>query len=1383
MSDEDLLTTHHDPPTLPERVEEMERKVEETVESAADKVAEGVAEHVPLAVREKVRWTVKRLFLVVGGAVVLAVVLAAGIFAYYVWNHTEWAAHELTGRVNSVLLERSDVKLSVRGLSGNPLSSVLVSEPRITFRDNGAVLLAARSMRLRYSTWDLLTARHRAIVLELDHPIVNVTRGPDGKLRVPVWKTSPQAAGPARSYDFGIRIRAGDVIMPEEAQSIVGFDLDAAAATGGPTRVEIASLKWAHGPYGMRLDQLRGGIQVGDSVQVQIRELTSPDLAMKVGGHWARGGPRQLAGEIEHVRWAWLAKLFDNGALDVPGQGGVTFDAQEGDGWAGNLAGKGVWSDLRFDGRARFAWKDNRFTLDRLNGTTPAGVIADGKVIWSKQGWEVGGNATEANPAKWTVLGLKDWPAGNLRGNFRYAVDTRSPRTPHPSRLDAHLGTSEWTGWNADSAMVHLEFPAAGPDTFSVMAWRRGGSMLLLGKTEAQGWSGRYQLAHFPLDEWPDGRASGLKGVLEAGAGTVVAHSGALDVTGDLQGDAVRWFGIESAKWSLSDVKGRLLPVPDLDARARLVNSLYLGLHFDSAATPIHLGNNMLAMTDLKAFGGDTLISMSAVAEWTPHAWRMEASRAEAQSRQFHWIADPPFLLTGDNAGVTFQRVEAADGDARLHVSGRWAAPGGSYDWHMSGERVSLGRLGLPTELGLAGTADADLRVTGISGDPRWEFQGVARAPTYQGHRADSLTLSLGGAPGRLDVRDLRLAVNRGGIHSSGAVEDIHPAWPDTLTPQGIITWLSGGGRWQAQTGIDSLPLEALGHMANTSDWTGRLNGSIALSGAPKAPRFEADLHARPVSWHNVRMDEIQARASYADQKLRVTDFHVSRDRTSSNVTGDMELALALGKTPQALDAPMHWRVDLPNGDLALLPVIVPQIGFASGRFEVNGDVTGTPRHPKLVGYARVRGGRLRMAGRSEVLEDVRANIQLGDDKITMDSLTAVQRTEQGTPGRVSGHGAVQLQAGRDPTYAFDLSLRDFTAVEPGLYAARFDGDFHIANGAKWKGQVLPHVTSTNVEIRRAAVLYDFTRQSEQEQVQASTQPLLWTYQVQLHANDNLRWQPPDGNIEFSADLSVEQTPDKLIIFGDMDALRGTYYFLSNTFTISTAKLTFDDVGGVDPTVDAEASTRLIPTQVAVNTPGGLNAVDHRPSQHTITVKIQGRSSAPSVTFSDEPSDASEAALDQAQILQELTVGRFTPGTNQSLDPYANYFTQIISRQLSSELSRAFRGYINEWEIARETNDAGAGNYVVRVGSQLNDRLALRYGQALPGIPGSQVKQNTTGTNYTLVERDIEAEYRINRFFFITSQITQRKPASPGTTIPNASTPDFNVNLKARWEY
>src|SRR5258706_7373867 len=101
-------------------------------------------------------------------------------------------------------------------------------------------------------------------------------------------------------------------------------------------------------------------------------------------------------------------------------------------------------------------------------------------------------------------------------------------------------------------------------------------------------------------------------------------------------------------------------------------------------------------MTDLKAWGGDTLITMSAGADWTEHAWRMVATRAEAQSHQFHWVADPPLELAGNDQGVGFQRLVASDGDARLRVTGRWAVPGGSYDWHATREHLSLNRLPPP---------------------------------------------------------------------------------------------------------------------------------------------------------------------------------------------------------------------------------------------------------------------------------------------------------------------------------------------------------------------------------------------------------------------------------------------------------------------------------------------------------------------------------------------------------------------------------------------------------------------------------------------------------------------------------------------------------------
>src|SRR5262249_3880905 len=129
---------------LRERVGEAGERVEEGVESAVEGVAEEVADHVPEPIRAPVRWTVRKLILVIGLSLVTAILIGVSATAYYVWNHTEWASHELTWRVNQVLREHSNLTLSVDGLRGNPLASVEVVHPQVTPRDGGLPLLEAR---------------------------------------------------------------------------------------------------------------------------------------------------------------------------------------------------------------------------------------------------------------------------------------------------------------------------------------------------------------------------------------------------------------------------------------------------------------------------------------------------------------------------------------------------------------------------------------------------------------------------------------------------------------------------------------------------------------------------------------------------------------------------------------------------------------------------------------------------------------------------------------------------------------------------------------------------------------------------------------------------------------------------------------------------------------------------------------------------------------------------------------------------------------------------------------------------------------------------------------------------------------------------------------
>src|SRR5262249_61027971 len=79
-------------------------------------------------------------------------------------------------------------------------------------------------------------------------PVVRLERGPDGKLRLPEWRTTPGGPKAGRAFDYEVRIHAGRLLMPEREHSVSGFDLDAAVSTGGATDVESPSLSWSEGP-------------------------------------------------------------------------------------------------------------------------------------------------------------------------------------------------------------------------------------------------------------------------------------------------------------------------------------------------------------------------------------------------------------------------------------------------------------------------------------------------------------------------------------------------------------------------------------------------------------------------------------------------------------------------------------------------------------------------------------------------------------------------------------------------------------------------------------------------------------------------------------------------------------------------------------------------------------------------------------------------------------------------------------------------------------------------------------------------------------------------------------------------------------------------------
>jgi hypothetical protein len=1353
-----------------EGVEHLVEGVREEVEELHEKIEDVVEEHLP----RRARWKAGRIAWVILGSLVVLVALLLGGAALYVTRHTTWAAGELTRVINQTLAQHSNLVLEVRDLQGNPFKQVRLIEPRLRIRGKSTPpLLEAPSMSVAYAPWSLWLGRRRSIEITLDRPVLRLTLGPDGRPLWPEWKPGPRGTESPRELELLLHFRDGALRVPDTSLEIDGWNLDGRALTGRPSQIVIQRMTWRRGPWGSQLEALAGEVSVSDSVRFVIHEVRSPDLALRASGAWKAGGhneTRLVRLDVDRVRWAWLARVFDNGVFDVPGEGHGHVEARGDRDWRGHITAAGVWDSAQVAGAGDFAWAHRRVRVEPLVLTSEIGNLV-GRLDYGSDDWELTGDVRRGDPARWRVFGLEGWPHGNLNGRMAFRNHRQGER--HASRLGATLGASDLGGWAADSAWTTIDFPLAGADSFTVRMSRRGGSFTLLGSTGEHGWLGRYELARYPLDEWADGRKSGLRGLLASGRGTVEGRDDGLQVSGALEGVASEWLGLHTARWRLEGLRGRLLPTPDLAMSARLRDLQFLGVHFDSAAAQLHLGDQAVALDSVTAQAGDTVVTVAGRSTWDAGGWHIALARAAAESRQFHWTAEAPLELSGDPQGVTFDRFLAHDGDARLEFSGRWAAPGGRYDWTGRASRLDLGRIGLPIEWGLSGRSEVVLRVDGASGDPHWRLDASAGRPGMSHHRADTLEIALEGRKAELEVRRLRAGLDGGRLTGQMTFSRIAEPWPDTLTAQGVRAWLLGSGHWEGGLDADSLPLDNLDQFEPVArGWGGRVTGHLGVAGDPRHPELDLAAEARPIRRDSLVADLVRARASYRDGRLQVPEMRVQRGAALATISGSMPLRLDLVSRPEIPDQPMSWRLDIVKGELSMLPLLTPQIAQARGGVEASARIEGTTRAPTLDGAVQVRGGVMVPAGREEVLEDVYANLHLSRSRITLDTLYA----REGRRGQVTGRGAIELDGSQLKGYRLELGLREFTIHEAGFYVALVGGQLVVTDGPRVNGHTLPMITG-DIELTRGVIVFDFANAAEQERLAATTQPLLWTYRIHLLANNNLRWQPPDGDIEFSADLTLEQTPGALSMWGDMHALRGTYHFLSNRFTVNKADVTFDNVGGVNPVLDAEAVTRILPTQEPT-APQGPSATPESPQPHQVTVRITGRTDRPVIEFVTDPAD-----WDEARVLQELTVGRFFDKGNVALgDPLDNYVTRKLNEQLDPLLSKAFLGYVNQWTLAREQGGVfyGKGELFVKVSSQVSPQLLVSYSQKLPGFtrPYPTGYSPVTGG----LERNVEAEYRLNRFFYITTGYTQRRLL--GTTINSGPLGgEFDLNLKARWEY
>lgn len=1310
--------------------------------------------------RRKLSWPAIAVWAI--AVLALLVVARFGFWTYY--ERSGRLSDQVIAFANRHLASASNLRFSARRLV-RTRDGVILQSPLLEVRDDGRWVPVLRAERadLRVNLWSLWRGRAQNYEVRLTSPVFQLVYGTDGKVVLPRLT----ASGKKRPPRDGVRVfldQASFEVLGRKTRTVwlrKGRLAADVLPEGNGYRIALSGGGGELPPLGLVVQDLQGEGWNAEG-RLDVRRLVARTDAglLDLRGAWERN---QLAVDFKAENWPWefLGEILEQPALDVPGR----VDLE------GRISG--TFERTLFATTARGQWRGESF-VSRLEGHVAEEglVLGRANVHWREASLD--GRAEFERSGAWFL-------EGRLAGLDLSEVDRLWPgvqlpatRLGGPARIEGGAGKllvtanglqgevrgvpiAEVRGtWNIGAGRQALEARGnLGEGPVEVAArWDRRTLDLTATGTHLS----------LPYAAALDERARGLAGTM----------SGSMKLSGPLAsphltanvGVASASFGAARADSFHASAEGVLGKARHVALRARAIGLASGPWRADSALAVGSYDQDRLSLPAITATHADTTLSLALRIERAPGGWRAEAFPARLLTPQWRLEAEAPLVLSSQDGVWHVERARLGGDLGHLEIAGSYRNQGG-VDLTLSGRALDLEILGAALRAGgVSGTLNLDAHLTGDGTRRRLEADLSSGGIVTSRARYDSLQAGvvLEARGDRLEVERLRLATRGGTLEGSGGARLSGRSWP--LSPGAWLGALRQASEWRGDLRADRFDLSLLsGVWRGASGLTGVTTGHVSLGGQPSNPQGSTEGSIADFAYGGYRFDTARWRARFANGTLALEDLEVTQDSVRSTARGSIPLDLAWDtpRDQRVPDRPMDVRIAVPDGDLAVLPAFLPFVATAQGGLKADIHLTGTPRHPQASGAIQASQGQVRFTGREEIYHDVSADLALENEIVRIKSFRARQEEE----GVLEGSGTATLGAGHVQTYDLKVTARRATAVASGEYAFQFNGDFQVGPGPRIGNAFIPipSVKGT-VNVLSGVLLYDFTDPANRVYFVGPRQAPTWVYDLEVHAPRQVYWRTPNANVEMSADLTTRQTMEGLEVWGTVKALRGDYYFLENKFRVEEGgTLTFDQIEPLNPTIDARATASITrPVRGSVVT------------REDVTIELSGRVKRPTVRLT------SSSNLSETQIVRLLVSERFGIASASALGQENQALAvgttggQYLVRQLAREIPEA-SDLLSGLEVGTTVVESGQTGRVVPklgFGYYLSRDVRVRYSQVVGGY-------GTTGQSVDI--RDLGAEYRINKIFFLTGEVVERRNGSllaPGTP---QSEVEYNVDLRARYEY
>ncbi|TPP07051.1 translocation/assembly module TamB domain-containing protein [Rhizobium glycinendophyticum] len=490
---------------------------------------------------------------------------------------------------------------------------------------------------------------------------------------------------------------------------------------------------------------------------------------------------------------------------------------------------------------------------------------------------------------------------------------------------------------------------------------------------------------------------------------------------------------------------------------------------------------------------------------------------------------------------------------------------------------------------------------------------------------------------------------------------------------------------------IAGLPASLANALAPQVAPEGSISGQINVSGTTAAPVADYRL-----DWQGAAIAQSRA-AGLAPLGLTLNGrFENQRLTLDSRITGGGIGLSSMGAVSLSNGVGLELRIqgDVPlsaaNGQLAEQGLV------AEGTARVDLTVGGNSTEPSITGTISTSGARVVDVRRNLAIEQIATTINLTGSRAEIGNLTG----NFATGGRLTASGSIDI---RSPGLPADLSINLDKAVYVDGKTVTSTADARLSlkgpllAGPTLAGTIDLDRTSITLSESKPASLRELDiehrnapadvlrQQSTQDPAEgrSSSAPIVLDLRISSPTQTFVRGRGIDA--ELGGTIALTGTAAAPSISGGFELRRGRMQILTKRLTITDAKITFG--GDLVPLIDLTATT----------TSGGA----------TITIKLTGLASNPSVSFTSSP------ALPQDEILAQLIFGQSMARLSAlQIAQLADAAAQLAGGTGTS-LFQSLRTTLGVDDLDISTDETGQTS--ISAGKYLNDRTYLELQQSGSG--------------------------------------------------------------------